>query len=74
METKSKNGNISRLHLVRVYSFRFISIFSNFPAMKTNSVNLGQGFPDWNPPEFIKKVATHSINEESNQYTRSLNF
>eukprot|EP01080_Neovahlkampfia_damariscottae_P002842 gene2842-4248_t len=50
------------------------SIWSEFTplAMKTNSVNLGQGFPDWQPPEFMKKMGSYSINEESNQYTRAM--
>ena len=24
-------------------------------AVKTNSINLGQGFPSWNPPDFYLK-------------------
>jgi len=24
-------------------------------AIKTNSVNMGQGFPNWSPPEFFLK-------------------
>ncbi len=31
-------------------------------AVQTKSVNLGQGFPSWSPPEFYKQALLESIN------------
>ena len=30
-------------------------------AVKTNSINLGQGFPSWNPPDFYLKNFEEAI-------------
>eukprot|EP01084_Bolivina_argentea_P093209 167662_1 len=35
---------------------------------KTNSINHGKGFPNWKCPDFIKKYATNSIENDFNQY------
>ena len=37
-------------------------------AIETNAINLGQGFPDVDGPEDIRKVAADSILTRSNQY------
>lgn len=34
-------------------------------AIKTKSVNLGQGFPSWGPPEFYKKYLEESIKDST---------
>ncbi|XP_078282194.1 kynurenine--oxoglutarate transaminase 1-like isoform X1 [Rhinoraja longicauda] len=34
-------------------------------------VNLGQGFPDFSPPNFVKEAYTKAINGGLNQYTRA---
>ena len=34
-------------------------------AIKTKSVNLGQGFPSWGPPDFYKKYLEESIKESN---------
>eukprot|EP00468_Gymnochlora_sp_CCMP2014_P000706 CAMPEP_0167740562 /NCGR_PEP_ID=MMETSP0110_2-20121227/352_1 /TAXON_ID=629695 /ORGANISM="Gymnochlora sp., Strain CCMP2014" /LENGTH=474 /DNA_ID=CAMNT_0007624481 /DNA_START=228 /DNA_END=1652 /DNA_ORIENTATION=- len=34
-------------------------------------VNLGQGYPDWDPPEFVKMSASEAIALGFNQYTRT---
>ncbi|XP_062929592.1 kynurenine--oxoglutarate transaminase 3-like isoform X3 [Mobula hypostoma] len=34
-------------------------------------VNLGQGFPDFSPPNFVKEAYTRAINGDLNQYTRA---
>eukprot|EP00466_Bigelowiella_natans_P016134 jgi/Bigna1/48736/estExt_Genewise1.C_310070 len=34
-------------------------------------VNLGQGYPDWQPPEFVTKAAEQAIRLGYNQYTRT---
>lgn len=44
-------------------------------AVEYGSVNLGQGFPDWNPPAFAIDAMNKSVdpkyNRNSNQYARS---
>lgn len=42
-------------------------------AINTNSVNLGQGFPDWAPPEFVLENIKKHVNSPTanHQYTRS---
>ncbi|KAL0483238.1 kynurenine-oxoglutarate transaminase [Acrasis kona] len=50
------------------------SIWSEFTplAIKTNSINLGQGFPDWIPEEFTTKALVEQANTPQNhQYTRA---
>lgn len=40
-------------------------------ARKHNAVNLGQGFPDFDGPEFLKEAAYRAIREGHGQYARS---
>jgi DNA-binding transcriptional MocR family regulator len=44
-------------------------------ANEYNAVNLGQGFPDWDPPEFVIEAMRTSIStsggRHANQYARS---
>ncbi len=44
-------------------------------SQKHNSINLGQGFPDWNPPDYVVAAAQRSISGTAspltNQYSRS---
>lgn len=53
------------------------SIFTEMTLLsqKHNSINLGQGFPDWNPPEYVVAAAQRSISGVAspltNQYSRS---
>eukprot|EP01135_Chromosphaera_perkinsii_P011194 Nk52_evm21s2356 gene=Nk52_evmTU21s2356 len=56
----------------RVMGFKE-SVFSEFTplALKYRAANLGQGFPDFECPDFIKNTAQISVNENHNQYTRS---
>jgi aspartate/methionine/tyrosine aminotransferase len=46
------------------------SIFTEISALavKHNAVNLGQGFPDFPAPEFIKDAAVRAIHDNRNQY------
>ena len=39
-------------------------------AAETGAVNLGQGFPDWQPPEFVVEQAQAALAEGFHQYTR----
>lgn len=40
-------------------------------AIKYGAVNLGQGFPDFEVPQFLKESAIVAIQQNLNQYTRS---
>src|SRR5512145_2028379 len=48
------------------------SIFTEITALavRTGAVNLGQGFPDFDAPEFVKEAAVRAIREGHNQYAR----
>lgn len=39
-------------------------------AAETGALNLGQGFPDWQPPEFVVEQCMDSLREGFHQYTR----
>lgn len=41
-------------------------------ALEVKAVNLGQGFPDFEGPEFVKKAAKAGIDHQSNQYPPSM--
>ena len=40
-------------------------------AREMGAVNLGQGFPDWPTPEFVKLAMKRAQDEDQNQYCRS---
>lgn len=40
-------------------------------AIRHRAVNLGQGFPNFPCPDFLKEAATRAIYEDQNQYARS---
>ena len=40
-------------------------------AREMGAVNLGQGFPDWPTPDFVKQAMKRSQDEDQNQYCRS---
>lgn len=69
MENKTPNTQKSK-----IANFEKPTIWYSFSrlAMTTNSVNLGQGFPDWSPPEFfLETIQKHISNPTSNQqYSR----
>ena len=39
-------------------------------AVKHGAINLGQGFPNFNGPEFVKEAAIQAIKDGRNQYSR----
>ncbi|XP_044476026.1 probable N-succinyldiaminopimelate aminotransferase DapC [Mangifera indica] len=39
-------------------------------AIKHGAINLGQGFPNFDGPEFVKEAAIQAINDGKNQYAR----
>jgi aspartate/methionine/tyrosine aminotransferase len=47
-------------------------VFAEFTALANQhgAVNLGQGFPDFPAPDFIKEAAEQAIAQNKNQYTR----
>src|SRR6185312_1915779 len=49
------------------------SIFTEITALavKHGAANLGQGFPDFAAPDFIKEAAARHIREDHNQYAPS---
>lgn len=48
------------------------TIFTEITRLATlhNAVNLGQGFPDFDGPDFVKQAAIAAIREGKNQYAR----
>lgn len=49
------------------------TVFAEFTALahETGAINLGQGFPNFAAPDFIKEAARKAIADDLNQYTRS---
>ena len=49
------------------------SIFAEMSALASRhgAINLGQGFPDFEGPKFIKEAAIRAIRDGANQYARS---
>ena len=39
-------------------------------ATELDAVNLGQGFPNFPAPDFLKEAAARAVTENHNQYTR----
>uniref|UniRef100_A0A7S3YS97 Aminotransferase class I/classII large domain-containing protein n=1 Tax=Lotharella globosa TaxID=91324 RepID=A0A7S3YS97_9EUKA len=57
----------------RIGSFSDENVWTVFTplANRLKAVNLGQGFPGWEAPQFLKDNACAAIQENFNQYTRS---
>lgn len=57
----------------RLIGFDAPTVWSEFTPLSNQykSVNLGQGFPDWASPDFVKKHLINAINDNHNQYSRS---
>ena len=49
------------------------TVFAEFTVLANehNAVNLGQGFPNFPAPAFIKEAAQHAVSADLNQYARS---
>ena len=39
-------------------------------AAKAKAINLGQGFPDWDPPDFVRQSLKDAVDSQFHQYTR----
>jgi len=61
----SKKTNIENFDIPTIWS-KFSKL-----ALKTDSVNMGQGFPDWNPPEFFTQSLIKHIETGNHQYCRT---
>lgn len=61
-----------RIPAVRLDGTDKPTVWSEFGelASQTHAVNLGQGFPDWQPPEFVVEQAHEALRNGHNQYTR----
>ena len=57
----------------RLKGFDAPTVWQEFTPLsnKLKSVNLGQGFPDWTAPAFIKKALVEAVMNDNNQYCRS---
>jgi kynurenine aminotransferase len=54
--------------LIGQYGQDVWSIFSPL-AVRLNAVNLGQGFPNFKMPQFMKQAATDAVSNDVNQYS-----
>ena len=71
--TTSQNATPQRtLTADRVRSFG-VTVFAEFTALanEAGAVNLGQGFPNFPAPDFVKAAAQQAIAADLNQYARS---
>jgi kynurenine--oxoglutarate transaminase/cysteine-S-conjugate beta-lyase/glutamine--phenylpyruvate transaminase len=70
----NKMDNIGQI--CKTTGFDQLSIWYKFSrlALTTNSVNLGQGFPDWKPPQFFIDAIKKNLEQEgvSHQYSRTM--
>jgi DNA-binding transcriptional MocR family regulator len=57
----------------RLDKFGLETVWQEFSplAAATGAVNLGQGFPDWASPDFVKAAMKRAQDENQNQYCRS---
>ena len=57
----------------RLHGFDAPTVWGEFTplAVQHRAVNLGQGFPDWETPQFIKDALCRSVQGSGNQYARS---
>lgn len=49
------------------------TVWSEFGALgrQTGAVNLGQGYPDWAPPQFVLQAGMQAMTRNCHQYTRT---
>jgi aspartate/methionine/tyrosine aminotransferase len=57
----------------RLIGFDAPTVWQEFTPLSNQhkSVNLGQGFPDWQSPDFVKKALCDAVMQDYNQYSRS---
>lgn len=74
--SRASSRLISKKYLMssaRLVGFDAPTVWQEFTPLsnRLKSVNLGQGFPDWTAPAFIKKALVNAVLEDNNQYCRS---
>ncbi len=72
MSNPSDANPLSFAPAQRIRSFG-VTVFAEFSALalQYNAVNLGQGFPNFPAPHFVKQAAQQAIAADLNQYARS---
>lgn len=65
-------GRMLRKIASRLEPFQY-TVWNEFSplAVKHKAINLGQGFPSFEPPEFVKSALRHTVTLPLNQYSRS---
>lgn len=75
MSSETTAANLARpfVPATRVRGFG-ATVFAEFTALaiQHNAVNLGQGFPNFAAPDFIKDAAKQAVGADLNQYARSM--
>lgn len=63
----------SAMTSARLKGFDAPTVWQEFTPLsnRLKSVNLGQGFPDWTAPAFVKKALVDAVLSDNNQYCRS---
>jgi kynurenine---oxoglutarate transaminase / cysteine-S-conjugate beta-lyase / glutamine---phenylpyruvate transaminase len=56
----------------RLKGYDFVNVWQEFSGLANEfkAVNLGQGFPDWSAPNFVKQKMVEAVNGDFNQYCR----
>lgn len=64
---------LTRMASKRMALFGGETVWQEFSplAVKEGAVNLGQGFPDWASPTFVKDAMKKAMDDNANQYCRS---
>jgi kynurenine--oxoglutarate transaminase/cysteine-S-conjugate beta-lyase/glutamine--phenylpyruvate transaminase len=57
----------------RLRGYDFVNVWQEFSGLANahKAVNLGQGFPDWAAPAFVKNLCQKAISDNHNQYCRA---
>ena len=73
LKTRSSLRLISSMASSRMKLFGGETVWQEFSplAVKEGAVNLGQGFPDWAAPKFVKEAMKKAMDDNANQYCRS---
>ncbi|MBC8203205.1 MAG: aminotransferase class I/II-fold pyridoxal phosphate-dependent enzyme [Planctomycetes bacterium] len=69
---KKRNDNAENATARRLEPFGE-TVFATWSRLATEhqAINLGQGFPDFDAPDFVKEAAIKAIRDGENQYSRS---
>nr|AFK42780.1 unknown [Medicago truncatula] len=72
MSTAVSTDNITPLQVAKRLEKFKTTIFTQMSmlAIKHGAINLGQGFPNFDGPDFVKEAAIQAIRDGNNQYAR----